>query len=98
MGRKPQPWIHRALSGLFKRVGLEGITIEPYTEPTTLDGRLSAREQREWDVVGVARKAEQQELLSREETTAWLDEPDQAVRDGRFFMAVTYFLVGGRKR
>lgn len=92
-----QGFVGRALPGLFKQAGLVDLTIDPWTEFSRLEGYPSARGQREWDVSAGARKAEAMGTVSAETASTWLDQLDEAVRRGSFFMSLTCFLVSGRK-
>lgn len=92
-----QGFIGRALTDLVTAAGLVEVTVNPFTEFTRLAGYPSARAQTEWDVSGLARTALSMGAVSAEAVSAWLDQLDEAVRQGTFFMSLTCFLVSGRK-
>ena len=91
-------FIGRALPGLFAAAGLRDIGVDPFTELSRLAGYPSARDQQEWDVTSGAGTALAMGAVSAESVSIWLDQLDEAVRLGTFFMSLTCFLVSGRKR
>jgi hypothetical protein len=81
-------WIGRQLSGLARQCGLVEVMIQP-TTPVFTDWAL-ARE-----IFGLQRAAER--VLSPGEAAAWIRDLEQRAATGRFFSAITVFVVSGRK-
>lgn len=90
-------FVGRALPALFRQAGLVDVAVEPFTAFTTLHGYRSVRGQQEWDLAVGAGIAKNAGAVSAAAAEKWLDQLDAAVRQGSFFMALTCFLVKGRK-
>lgn len=86
-------WMGRKLPGLLRTAGLTGVTVEPVTVLLTNFAQASAILALE-DTVARAGAAGQ---IAEAEGTNWLNELRSASEDGRFFAAVTCFMVVGRK-
>jgi ubiquinone/menaquinone biosynthesis C-methylase UbiE len=92
--RHQQPWIGRQLSGLFKAAGLVDVT-------TVLLGGVLAElgyTDRAFALRGTAEGAAEAGLVAADAAAAWVRGLDEAEAAGRFFGAITTFLVSGRKR
>jgi ubiquinone/menaquinone biosynthesis C-methylase UbiE len=85
-------WAGRQLAGLFKEAGLEEIVVIPHT-----------RIQRDFAIErpGFWRPAVDRAVgagaITSAEAERWWRDMEEAVRDGRYFYATTYFIVAGRK-
>jgi ubiquinone/menaquinone biosynthesis C-methylase UbiE len=81
-------WIGRQLSGLAEQCGLVDVMIQP-TTPIFTDWALAS------EFFGLQRAAEQ--VVSPVEAAAWIRDLGQRAAMGRFFSAITVFVVSGRK-
>ena len=79
--------------GLFRKVGLVDVAVHPLTFTTTefavIDG-----------IAGITRHLETlvgTGTVAAEAGEAWQDQVEEADREGRFFAALTGFVVVGRK-
>jgi ubiquinone/menaquinone biosynthesis C-methylase UbiE len=87
-------WAGRRLPALFRGAGLTEIAVLPRTLMVT-DYALASR------VLSLGRSAEEARAaggVSAEAAARWVEELAAADRAGRFFAAVTLFIVSGRKR
>jgi hypothetical protein len=83
--------IGRRLPGLFEEAGLREISIAPHTVLM------------HWSFFqqlfgGTLQRAQQQGRLAEPEIVRWLEPLASAAQSGRFFAALTGFIVAGRKR
>jgi ubiquinone/menaquinone biosynthesis C-methylase UbiE len=89
----PSGWIGRQLPGLMKELGLRDVTVAPLT--------LQLTDFAQWnDVFQVGltvKRACQANILSASEAALWLNDLQEASRAGRFFLAITLFLIAGQK-
>jgi hypothetical protein len=86
-------WIGRQLSALAQTCGLVDVTIQG-TTPVCTDWPQANQ------VLGLDRAAEQaasEGVISPAEAAAWIRDLEQRAAAGRFFSAITGFLVSGRK-
>ena len=81
-------WIGRQLSGLAQQCGLVDVTIQP-TTPVFTDWALAS------ELFGLQRAAER--VVSPVEAAAWIRDLEQRAATGRFFSAITVFVVSGSK-
>jgi hypothetical protein len=81
-------WIGRQLSGLAQQCGLVDVMIQP-TTPVFTDLALAS------ELFGLQRAAER--VVSPVEAAAWIRDLEQRAVAGRFFSAITVFVVSGRK-
>lgn len=81
-------WIGRQLSRLAQQCGLVDVTIHG-TIPVFTDWQLANQ------LFGLQHAAEQ--AVSPDEATAWIRDLEQRTATGRFFSAITAFLVSGRR-
>jgi SAM-dependent methyltransferase len=89
----PSGWIGRQLPGLFREEGLEKIHIEAkifYTEDLALAIQV-------FDLVNNAHRARSLGYVSEGQADGWLEDLDDAYKQGRFFCSYTGFLVSGEK-
>ncbi len=86
-------WMGRRLPGLFREAGLAEVAVEPVTVLLTELAQGNAILAIE-DTVARAQAAG---AVTETEGAAWLDVLRTADRTGRFFAAITGFLVSGRK-
>jgi phage gp46-like protein len=86
-------WMGRRLWGLFREAGLTEIVVEPVpvllTDLSQANAVLALQ-----DTVGRAGAAG---VVSEAEGAEWLDDLRTASEQGRFFAAITAFIVIGRK-
>jgi ubiquinone/menaquinone biosynthesis C-methylase UbiE len=87
-------WMGRQLPGLFKQAELREITIVPVTHVVT-DFALADYL---FFLQDTAESAQAAGVITHAEAIAWLDDLTQTSQEGRFFSALTLFVVGGRKR
>jgi ubiquinone/menaquinone biosynthesis C-methylase UbiE len=91
--RSVNGWAGRQLPRLFREAGLVDIAIWPVTaQVTRLDRGAEGFAFRER-----AEEARASGVASAEEVAGWIAELEAADRDGRFFSALTAFVVAGRK-
>jgi SAM-dependent methyltransferase len=89
-------WIGRQLPRLFRRAGLEEVTVTPWTyigthfSRTDPHGGSSALQR-------AAASAEAAGEVTAEEAAGWLDQLEEASRAGSFFHAMLLFIVSSRK-
>ncbi len=88
-----QPGIAHRLYAMFKEFGLGDIAVEPLTQVTTDYEEIRPVAQLE----GGIRLAQQYGAVTEQEADGWIAALDEAVRAGRFFHAMTYFVTTGRK-
>ena len=86
-------WIGRRLPSLFKEAGLVDIRVVPATVVQT-DYALASEI---FSLGRMASQAHEAGAITAAEAAAWLSELAEAGRAGRFFSAITGFIVGGRK-
>jgi ubiquinone/menaquinone biosynthesis C-methylase UbiE len=86
-------WMGRRLLGLFREAGLAEIAVEPVTVLLTDLSQANAVLALE-DTVARAAAAD---LVAGADGAAWLDALRAASEAGRFFAAVSGFIVAGRK-
>jgi len=84
--------IGHQLYGLFKGVGLADITVIPSTWVETEYSPVL----RDW-LGGIAAAAQAAGAITAAECVAWGEQAEAADRAGRFFSALTFYAVGGRK-
>jgi len=86
-------WIGRQRPALFRAAKLTDITISAdtwiRTDYTAFMQSLRFREYTD--------RAQAAGIVSADEATSWLEELEQANQEGRFFAAMTFFFVSGRK-
>ena len=84
-------WMGRQLPGLFRQAGLAEIAVAPsttfFTDYATADAFLFLGE--------TARQAHVAGHITAAQATAWVEQLAAADRAGRFFCAITGFLVSG---
>ena len=86
-------WIGRQLVGLFKQQGLTEIGVEPVNlTSTNLEGANRA-----WGFRMHAARAVSDGVVSADEAEHWLSDLEARDRSGRFFGALSGFMVRGRK-
>jgi SAM-dependent methyltransferase len=90
-------WMGRKLTGIFGRVGVADLVIEPLTNWDAALGASSLREVTDWGLETAANRAREAGAIMAAQAAAWLEQLDEAVRAGTFLAAITYFLVSGRK-
>jgi ubiquinone/menaquinone biosynthesis C-methylase UbiE len=86
-------WIGRQLPAFAQRCGLVDVTVHG-TTPVFTDWSQADQ------VIGLQRAAElaaSKGVISTAEAGAWIRDLEQRAAAGRFFSAITAFLVGGRK-
>jgi ubiquinone/menaquinone biosynthesis C-methylase UbiE len=83
--------IGRRLPGMFEEAGLGEISIAPHTVLM----RWAFFQQL---FAGTLSRAQEQGRLSEPEAASWLERLAAAAQTGRFFAALTGFIVAGRKR
>jgi ubiquinone/menaquinone biosynthesis C-methylase UbiE len=83
--------IGRRLPGMFEEAGLAEISIAPHTVlmPWVFFQQLFG---------GTLSRAQEQGRLAEAEAVGWLEHLAAAAQTGRFFAALTGFIVAGRKR
>ncbi len=89
----PNGWIGRQLPGLFQELGLQAVTVVPITLRMTAYAQWNDVFQIEASV----RRARGANVVSADEASLWLRHLQEADRAGRFSLALTLFLVAGRK-
>jgi len=87
-------WIGRQLAGLFKVQSLAEIGVEPITLISTDLEDAS----RGWGFRMHAARARDAGVITADEAAQWLADLEERDRTGRFFAALTGFVVRGRKR
>lgn len=75
-----------------------GFVVEDVTPMTTCDHRLKPDGLATMMMQLMARYAVDNSLVSAEEVAAWLAEQKALANDGRFFYALTHFVVSARKK
>ncbi|CAA9544210.1 MAG: hypothetical protein AVDCRST_MAG88-266, partial [uncultured Thermomicrobiales bacterium] len=88
-----QPAIAHQLYAMYKDAGLADVVVEPLVEVTTDYNDIKAVARFEWGM----ELAQQRGVVTADEATRWLAHLEQAVREGHFFHAFTYFITIGRK-
>jgi ubiquinone/menaquinone biosynthesis C-methylase UbiE len=88
-----QPGIAHQLYALFKETGLLDVAVEPVPHVTTDYATIQPVAR----FVEGMRLAQQHGVVTAEEADRWIAYLDEAVRTGRFFHAMTYFITVGRK-
>jgi ubiquinone/menaquinone biosynthesis C-methylase UbiE len=86
-------WIGRQLPGLFKEQGLTEVAVATQTF-ITADLALASNLFELW---ATAERARTSGTIPAEEIAAWWSHLEQAASAGRFFAALTGFIVSGRK-
>jgi ubiquinone/menaquinone biosynthesis C-methylase UbiE len=89
----PNGWIGRRLPGLFQGLGLQGVTVTPLTLCLT----TFANWNEVFQIGLTVERAQRANVVSAQEAALWLQQLREADRQGRFFMALTLFLVAGQK-
>jgi hypothetical protein len=84
-------WIGRQLPRLFRSAGLTGVTVSPFTVTTERPADIGS-----FDPRGHAERALAAAVVSAAEAATWVRSLEEASRAGRFFAAVTAFIVSGR--
>ncbi len=88
-----QPDIGHRLYGLFKQAGITDIQVEPLTRVTT-DYELIRPFAH---FIEGMRLAQEHKVVTAEEAEQWIAFLEEAMRTERFFHAMTWFIVIGRK-
>ena len=86
-------WVGRALPALFAAAGLVDVAIEPSTIVVTDQAFAEQR----FGFGDFAAKAQAAGVVSPDEATQWRRQLQGAANTGRFFAALTLFIVSGRK-
>ncbi len=86
-------WIGRQLAGLFHQAGLLEVGIMPTTLVVT---DYAVLREAVW-LSAKLERARQAGVVSESEVADWLAPLEEASNAGRFFSAVTLFVVWGRK-
>jgi ubiquinone/menaquinone biosynthesis C-methylase UbiE len=89
----PSGWIGRQLPGFFRQEGLQNIQIEAKTFSTD-DLTLAIQV---FDLVNNAHRAQRMGYGSLSQIESWLEDLDEANKQGCFFCSYTGFLVSGEK-
>ena len=87
----PSARIGRRLPAMFDEAGLHDVAVAPHTvvmHPAFFRQLLG----------GTLQRAQEEARLSTTEIASWLEPLDAVSRLGRFFAAITGFIVAGRKR
>jgi hypothetical protein len=86
-------WIRSQRPALFRAAKLTDLTISAATWiPTDYTAFMQSLSFREF-----TGRAQAAGVVSADKATAWLEELEQANEEGRFFAAITFFFVSGRK-
>jgi ubiquinone/menaquinone biosynthesis C-methylase UbiE len=88
-----QPGIAHQQYELFQEAGLHAVTVEPLTWVTTDYETIRPMS----SFIEGMRLAQDQGVVTAEEAERWITALEDAMRTGRFFHAVTYFLTAGSK-
>jgi SAM-dependent methyltransferase len=86
-------WLGRQLPVLFHQAGLTDVAVFADTSLLT-DYATAVEVLRLQETAELSREAG---AVSAAEAANWLAEPEQASKAGRFFLALTFFCVSGRK-
>jgi ubiquinone/menaquinone biosynthesis C-methylase UbiE len=89
---RPSGRVGRQLSGLFRRAGLEGVSVEPVTTASTEYTEFH----RAYITPGFAAQAVSTGSVTAEEASRWVASIEAAAAEGRFLRSVTMFVVSGR--
>jgi hypothetical protein len=87
-----EPRIGRRLHGLFREAGLTEIKVEIFAGGDTAGRSLPMLK------ASFARYARDSGKIDEREITAWFNDIDRAVAEGRFFFVLPQFVARGMKR
>ena len=90
----PNSWIGRQLPGLFQDLGLKNLTIVPLLFRLTSYAEWNSVFQIEITV----ERARQANIVSAQEADLWLQQLRDADTQGRFYLALTLFMIAGQKQ
>ncbi len=88
-----QPGIAHCLYRLFKEAGLVDVQVTPMTRVTTDYETIRPVSQ----YIEGMREAQLNDVITRGEADQWIAALEEAIRTGRFFHAITFFITCGRK-
>lgn len=88
-----QPDIGHRLYGLFKQADLTDIQVEPLTRVTTNYETIQPVAR----FIEGMRLAQEHDIVTAEEAEQWIAYLEEAMQTGRFFHAMTWFIVVGCK-
>jgi ubiquinone/menaquinone biosynthesis C-methylase UbiE len=88
-----QPGIAHQLYRLFREFGLVDVVVEPLTQVTTDYAEIRPTT----DLLGGIRLAQRHGAVTTDEADRWSAALEDAIRQGTFFHAMSYFITTGRK-